>query len=171
MIIGDARLPERFWSKVRIDADGCWLWAASIKPNGYGQYAVNRRPRYAHRISYEALVGGIGDGLEIDHLCRVRSCVNPNHLEAVTHSVNVSRRPSSRISAPIYCKRGHPVFGSNMRVTIRRDGREYRECRECRADGQRVRKQNERERDPELFREKNRETMRQYRARKEEYTE
>lgn len=87
---------DRFWKYVNIgDADDCWLWTGGINPNGYGYFnirdngAVTTRP--AHRFMYEVIYGPIRDGLEIDHLCRVRACVNIGHLEAVTHAENVRR--------------------------------------------------------------------------------
>ncbi|MGQ5576033.1 HNH endonuclease signature motif containing protein [Streptomyces sp. ECR3.8] len=69
----------------------CWLWLSRKNPKGYGQMTVDGHPRSAHRVSYEAFVGPIPDGLEIDHLCRVRHCVNPSHLEPVTRSENIRR--------------------------------------------------------------------------------
>lgn len=77
---------ERFCRKVRI-TETCWLWEACRFENGYG-YFDNRK---AHRVSYELFKGTIPSGLEIDHLCRVRHCVNPVHLEAVPHHTNMVR--------------------------------------------------------------------------------
>lgn len=84
-----ARRPreERFWLKVDKSGD-CWLWKAGRDTNGYGAFERNT----AHRTAYELSVGPIPDGLEIDHLCHVKACVNPAHLEAVTHRVNLGRR-------------------------------------------------------------------------------
>lgn len=84
---------ERFWSKVvEIDGDGsCWLWTAAKSGKGYGCVVIDRRRYPAHRVAYEMFVGPIPEGLEIDHLCRVRNCVNPAHLEPVTHAENVRR--------------------------------------------------------------------------------
>src|SRR5687768_15914191 len=73
---------ERFWSKVnKRGAGGCWLWAGSTGRGGYGQYFYDGRMRKPHRIAYELLVGPIPEGLQLDHLCSVRTCVNPTHLE------------------------------------------------------------------------------------------
>lgn len=85
---------ERFAQKVLI-TDSCWLWEASRFANGYGYY-MNEK---AHRVAYRLFRGDIPDGKEPDHLCRVRHCVNPNHLEWVTHHVNVLR--SVRNGKPI----------------------------------------------------------------------
>lgn len=81
-----------FVPKVAISEDGCWLWTAATDTVGYGVFCVggNRNVK-AHRYAYLALVGEIPSGLECDHLCRVRRCVNPSHIELVTHSENVLR--------------------------------------------------------------------------------
>lgn len=70
----------------------CWLWTGSLDPYGYGRITVKQSPMKAHRVSHETFVGTLPEGLEIDHLCRVRHCVKPEHLDAVTHSVNVQRQ-------------------------------------------------------------------------------
>lgn len=75
--------------------DTCWHWVGMTCSRGYGRIAYHGGLKQAHRISYELHVGPIPDGLEIDHLCRVRHCVNPEHLEPVTHKANVMRAPLS----------------------------------------------------------------------------
>jgi hypothetical protein len=90
----DARLPERFWSKVAVDPSGCWLWTGYLTtkhPNGYGRFKIGEKGTLAHRLTWETLAGPIPAGMEIDHLCRVRRCCNPAHLEPVTHQENVLR--------------------------------------------------------------------------------
>lgn len=74
---------------------GCWPWTASTA-NGYGVLMVNKRREYAHRLSYARFNGPIPDGLDIDHICRNRTCINPDHLEPVTRGENVRRSPISR---------------------------------------------------------------------------
>lgn len=73
-------------------AGGCWIWTASKKPRGYGQFAIRvngkNKNHYAHRLSYEIHVGPIPEGMQLDHICRVRSCVNPDHLRVVTNMEN-----------------------------------------------------------------------------------
>lgn len=73
------------------DETGCWLWTGSKNNKGYAQLGDNGRTRSAHRVSYELFKGEIPAGLQLDHLCMVRHCVNPEHLEAVTQSVNMRR--------------------------------------------------------------------------------
>lgn len=81
---------ERFWEKIEIQNSGCWAWKGSLV-GGYGSFFANKRVVKAHRWSYEQFVGPIPDGLELDHLCRNTCCVNPAHLEPVTHAENVRR--------------------------------------------------------------------------------
>lgn len=88
---GDPRLPANFWSKVRVNELGCWEWTAAKNSRGYGCFAINAKSQLAHRVSYIALVGPIAEGLQIDHLCRNKTCVRPTHLEPVSATVNVRR--------------------------------------------------------------------------------
>lgn len=81
-------MARRFWSKVN---KTCWLWTASKKSNGYGEYWDKGKLHRAHKFLWEKLNGPVPTGLQLDHLCRVRSCVNPKHLEAVTSRVNLLR--------------------------------------------------------------------------------
>jgi hypothetical protein len=92
---------QRFWpqvdksgppSRYRPDLGPCWLWLGPLNRHGYGIYSNKR----THRIAYELLVGAVPRGLELDHLCRVRNCCNPAHLEAVTHQVNAKRGAEAR---------------------------------------------------------------------------
>jgi len=118
---------ERFWSKVRQNGE-CWEWTASLS-YGYGQFALRHGViRKAHRISYEWLVGPIPDGLHLDHLCRNRKCVNPEHLEPVTNYVNLHRGQgfTATRAAQTHCIHGHEFTPEN--TNIKRNG-----CRECRA--------------------------------------
>ena len=84
-------LVERFATNYIPDEQGCWIWQHKPGKNGYGLISVNNKGQYAHRISYELHVGAIPEGLTIDHLCRVRLCVNPLHLEPVTRAENTRR--------------------------------------------------------------------------------
>lgn len=78
------------------DEGGCWLWTGTRNRGGYGDFRMPEGPRRAHRLAYENLVGPIPEGLELDHLCRVRNCVNPQHLEPVTRSENARRQHQAR---------------------------------------------------------------------------
>lgn len=82
---------ERFWLKVD-KTETCWTWNASIMGTGYGCLRVDNRTTIAHRFSYELAYGPIPDGMQVDHICHVRSCVNPDHLRLVNHKQNGENR-------------------------------------------------------------------------------
>ena len=84
-------LPDRIQDKIMPVVDGCWLWNGGLSTSGYGTVYHNGRTRRAHRVIWEMRVGEVPGGLEFDHLCRVRCCVNPDHLELVTRSENIRR--------------------------------------------------------------------------------
>jgi len=122
-------------SDVPFKGSPCWVFTGSRSPVGYGQIGVGSRSdgtatkAAAHRVTYEAFVGPIPEGLELDHLCSVRSCCNPDHLEPVTHAENVRRGRGRLINgAKTHCKRGHPFDERN--TERRKDG--GRECLACR---------------------------------------
>lgn len=137
--MSDLTTAERFWSKVEI-TDRCWLWTAATS-RGYGKFNVGARPNGsgimvpAHRWAYEHLVGPIPAGFQIDHLCRVTECVNPDHLEAVTPRVNVLRSESvsAKAAARTHCPQGH-AYEDHGR-TNKRNG--WRQCRVCDRERQR----------------------------------
>ena len=111
---------------------GCWLWTGSVLSSGYGRIGIGGKEYLAHRIVYEMLIGPIPDGLELDHKCRVRPCVNPDHLEPVTHIENVRRGEAgfarrNQYLSRTHCPHGHPWTHEN---TIR-NARGHRHCREC----------------------------------------
>lgn len=87
----------RFLSKIAEQASGCWEWQACDNGLGYGFFSIAGVNQLAHRVSYRHFRGPIADGLELDHLCRNRRCVNPDHLEPVTHLVNMRRALPYRV--------------------------------------------------------------------------
>lgn len=123
---------ERFWSHVeRRSEDECWPWRGTISVKGYGRawLGKNHKPRAtgAHRMAYELTVGPIPDGLTIDHLCRVRHCVNPKHLEPVSGRENTMRGESfsARLARQAKCIHGHE-FNPLIQLS---QGR--RQCSQC----------------------------------------
>jgi hypothetical protein len=129
-------LEERFWSKVdkngpipahRPELGPCWLWTARISTGGYGAFQIGKRPISAHVAAWELVHGPIPTGVERDHLCRVRRCVRPDHLEPVTHQENVLRGEgiAARQAQRTHCPKGHPYDAENTRI--------YRGRRFCRA--------------------------------------
>lgn len=116
----------RFWAKVEPEPNsGCWLWIGKRDRNNYGRMSWPWKGQVlAHRVAYILASGPIPDGLELDHLCRLPPCVNPSHLQAVSHSVNMERGIWPRRT---HCVHGHPFHGDNLSVLP--DGE--RVCRIC----------------------------------------
>ncbi len=114
------------------EASGCWLWRQSLYSNGYARLTFKGKIYLAHRKSYETHVGPIPPGLDLDHLCRVRRCVNPAHLQPVSRSVNVSRGLVSTEhnwncgQNVTHCPKGHPYDVENTRMY-----KTHRLCRQC----------------------------------------
>lgn len=125
-IIGDD--VARFWSKVQ-KGDGCWEWNASREKAGYGSFRLGERTVKAHRYAYELVVGPIPEGLHLDHLCRNRGCVNPDHLEPVTHRTNVLRGAgvTAANARKTHCIHGHEFTPDNI-VPLPGGGRKCRAC-------------------------------------------
>lgn len=122
-------LAQRFHAKVWKHDAGCWEWIGSKQPTGYAQLWNGQRVEQAHRISFRLTCGAIPDGMEIDHLCRNRGCVNPDHLQAVSHRENMRRSKTimGQNAAKTECKRGHSFDQANTYITA--NG--ARQCRAC----------------------------------------
>lgn len=129
-------LGERFWGKVHVDGElpgACMVWTSALDWGGYPMYWVDERRRgaRAHRLAYKAVIGAIPAGLTLDHLCRVRNCVNPGHLDPCTAGENAARSPFAPYNVKArqtHCLRGHAFDEGNTRRV--RGGRS-RSCRAC----------------------------------------
>ena len=157
-----ADFPERFASKAHVDAAGCWIWDARLNRNGYGSYMHpdSQKMVVAHRYSYEVAVGPIPPGLQLDHLCRVRNCVNPGHLEPVTQRENLLRGETitAKSAGATHCPAGHEYAGGNLYI----NPKGHRFCREC----HRRRVAAARQANPEAMRAQSRAANARYQAKK-----
>ena len=109
-------------SKVKI-VNNCWIWTSAIS-HGYGNFKLKNKSRIAHRVSFELFIGDIPNGKQLDHLCRNKLCVNPEHIEPVTCKENINRGNSGiNNSIKICCPKGHSYSG--------KDSRGYRVCKTC----------------------------------------
>lgn len=122
---GDWFFEQKLLRSVEVAATGCWLWQARISGNGYGYSSAWGRTWLAHRLAYTLMVAPIPAGLTIDHLCRVRHCINPTHLEAVTLAENIRRAAA----AVTHCPRRHAYTQDNTYQSPRGTG--GRRCRSC----------------------------------------
>lgn len=126
--VGEPDMEARFWDKVSPEPNsGCWLWTANVNTEGYARFWDGAIHTVAHRWAYERFVGPIPDGLQLDHLCRVRCCVNPAHMDPVKPRENTLRSNSLTAihAAKTHCRRGHEFSPINTR--------HYRGTRQCRA--------------------------------------
>lgn len=121
----DEEFEEAVMSKVDIDEHGCWLWNVAQSSAGYGRFSYKGKMFSAHRVSYELHKGPIPDGLQIDHLCRVKRCINPEHLEAVTPKENTNRGDGN--FKKTHCPQGHAYTDENTHKD--KNGKRY--CKAC----------------------------------------
>ena len=127
----DLPLKKRVTDKIKADASGCWLWTGALDGCGYSKIGIAGKTKSMHPLMYELFKGPIPKGLEIDHLCRVRNCVNPDHLEAVTHKENMRRGDLSKNGdnerRKTHCKHGHEFTDTNTFISKQNK----RVCRAC----------------------------------------
>jgi len=123
-------IEERFWPHVE-KTKSCWNWKAGLDSHGYGFIKLNKVNAKAYRVAYELVKGPIPEGKQIDHLCRNRKCVNPDHLEPVTRRENILRGEGvSAINArKTHCSRGHEYTEEN--TYLYKGQRRFRVCKEC----------------------------------------
>lgn len=123
---------SRFWSKVNKTTD-CWLWVGAKNRDGYGNMRISSITVSAHRLVLLMHGHEIPPGMEVDHLCRVRNCVNPNHLEIVDHGTNIRRGMSGahmtlRRMQAYQCPNGHEITDDLISVDKNTNGRRCRIC-------------------------------------------
>lgn len=128
-------MPLRLWVLADEDERGCWVVVRKVADSyGYVQLMVDGSLHQAHRLAYELMVGEILPGLQLDHLCRNRACINPYHLDQVTVKVNVQRGSAPRLSgermaSKTHCPHGHPYSTENTYVNETSGGRTCKTCR------------------------------------------
>jgi hypothetical protein len=137
---------EKLWPRVEVTGF-CWLWQGERNEGGYGRLQWQGSRWYARRLIYTLLVGVIPRGLQLDHLCRVPACVNPDHLEPVTGGVNLSRRvfvakePKPKSVAQLRkergeCRKGHALADVGVLLSKNANGSTRKQCRACQHDVQ-----------------------------------
>lgn len=131
-------VPSFVADKIEMSATGCWLWGQAVSDNGYGVIRRNGRLWKSHCWVYSQMVGPIPTGMDLDHLCRNRSCCNPDHLEPVTRSENLHRGEGAVVS--LMCKHGHWKLGDNLFLDPKT---QRRFCRTC---GRRIKRESARRR-------------------------
>jgi len=125
---------DRFWSKVAFSQSGCWKWLAGKQAPGYGRFYCDGKMMLAHRFAFADIRGPLPPFIygecELDHLCREPACVRPDHLEIVTHQVNMLRSdvPSAIHARQTHCHKGHEFTSENIYLIPSTGSRQCRQC-------------------------------------------
>jgi hypothetical protein len=121
------KLPDRFWHKIN-KTDSCWLWMGKID-DGYGRFFINGKHYLVHRMAYAVLKNKLQENTQVDHLCKVRNCINPDHLEEVTSKENTRRGLSGKFNTdPNKCPYGHDY---DYLLEGKAKGSVYLSCNKC----------------------------------------
>lgn len=138
--------PKKWAADKYVASGDCWEWSGRLDKDGYGvcgKFVGSVKHQRAHRAFYHIFKGDIPDQLEVDHICRNRKCVNPEHLQAITGIENRRRSPH-RNRRKTHCKRGHPLTGEHLHIEYDYLGRSSRRCRTCSAILQKQRRAKKR---------------------------
>jgi hypothetical protein len=121
---------DTFYRRVEFKSGDCWYWRGFITKQGYGRVKLGDRLYYAHKVSYLVSVGDVPVGLELDHMCRTRDCVNPYHMEPIPGVTNMLEgvSPSGLNSRKTHCKRGHALNEGNTYSDPKKANRSCRVC-------------------------------------------
>jgi HNH endonuclease len=138
-MIESADIAERLLSRVIFEDEafpenGCWFWTGALTDRGYASFSSGYKSYNAHRWLYQWKYGPLPATLQLDHLCRNRHCINPDHLEPLTQKEHSARTPenSSWFTSPTHCKYGHELTPENVYLYPNANGRFARHCRTCR---------------------------------------
>ncbi len=135
---------SKFTSNISVEINGCWLWHGCVDQKGYGRLHSFYTSNVAHRWAYERFIGPIPHNHQCHHMCGVKGCVNPSHLEALTQREHSAKHPQTRKT---HCPQGHPYSGDNLYMRTDKNGHTTQHCVVC-------------------HRKRNREWMRGYKKRK-----
>ncbi len=128
----EMKVLSKILKKYTVDKNGCWNWAGYTTESGYGRFRRKKKNILSHRYFYKFFVGEIPEGLDIDHLCFNRRCINPKHLEAVTRSENNRRAWARKIKNTPNCPHGHPYSGKNLYIGFdKKRNQKRRVCKIC----------------------------------------
>ena len=136
---------DRFWKNVKksLRIDGCWIWEGSLDTKGYGQIGLNYKVVKAHQFMIRYILGNkISEGFCIDHICRVRNCVNPEHLQIVSFRENtlIGFGPAAIAKRRNTCARGHAYTQETTRIDHTKSGNSFRVCRLCDRNNSRLKR-------------------------------